>query len=55
MKLRALVSFSYQNRSFKNGQVFEIEDQNIADTILKSGHAVAVGAETEAKAKKASK
>jgi hypothetical protein len=48
MKLKALVNFSYQNRSFKSGQEVNIEDEKMAETLLKSGH-VEVLQETQAK------
>lgn len=44
-QLKALVSFSYQNQSFKNGQEFTVEDKKEADFLLRSGHVVEAGQE----------
>jgi hypothetical protein len=53
MNLKALVNFSYQNRSFKNGQEFTIDDENIADTLLKSGHVIETTGTKKVEGKKA--
>ena len=40
MNLKALVNFSYQNKSFKSGQMFSVEDNKMAELLLGSGHVV---------------
>lgn len=42
MKLRALQSFSGAMGSFHKGQVFEIQDLNVAQNLISSGNAVEV-------------
>lgn len=42
MKLRALQSFSGAIGSFHEGQVFEIQDLNVAQNLINSGYVVEV-------------
>ncbi|WP_320939432.1 hypothetical protein [Lysinibacillus capsici] len=42
MKLRALQSFSGAMGSFHKGQVFEIQDIDVAQNLISSGYAVGV-------------
>lgn len=40
MELTAVQAFSYQSKSYRNGETFTVSDEKTADFLLRVGHVV---------------